>query len=127
MGDAAAGIQKRIGSELATAADLLKKQLDAYGAEGKQDSASAMAKSVLMNTYQRVVVYQTKPQFPLFGDQKTIVFADSGRSRMKTVILGLLASLFVAIIGAFILNAARGIREDPQSMAKIREALGKSK
>jgi hypothetical protein len=122
---AASSLQERLRIEYATYLEILKNQLDVYGVDSKKDSTTMAAKIPTTRAYQVLLAYQEKTQFPFSGGQSTLIVPEAMRSRSKLVLVVFFGALFVAIILAFVFNAARRIRNSPEDMAKLRDALSK--
>ncbi|MBL8966197.1 MAG: hypothetical protein JNG85_04250 [Spirochaetaceae bacterium] len=89
------------------------------------DRTSLEAKTKLVYSRERLRALKGDADFPFGPDAYLAVSLekDDASGRGKTVALVYFASLFLAILLAFILNAIRGIRRDPAAMEKLREAL----
>lgn len=116
-------IEARLAVKYVNAIELYKQQLDVYESDGKLDSASVMTKASLLGVYKKLIIYQSKPQFPFGDDPETLVVAEPGQSRSKIVLIVFLGALFVALVLVFIMNAVRDIRNDPKEMAKLQAAI----
>lgn len=119
---AIADIMGRINQEYDASISVLKGQIAAYEATGKSDASVAVEKATTQNKYQLLLAYKQNKSFPFLGDQRVTVTSES-KSQGKMVLIIILATLFVAIVAAFVANAARGIRRNPEDMAKLKAAL----
>lgn len=116
-------VEARLAEKYSMALDLYKQQLDVYDDNRKLDSASVMTKSSLLGVYKKLLSYQSNPQFPFGDKQDILIVAEPGQSRVNIIALVFFCTLFTALITAFLLNFARGVRNDPVQMAKLVSAL----
>lgn len=91
-----------------TVTDLVK-GFDAYTSAKKLLSRSVPAVTMLGSPYVAV---------------KTTSKAEIIRAYTKLAILGSVGMMFLALLGAFVLDALGRISRDPEAMAKLRDALG---
>jgi hypothetical protein len=119
---AVAEVMARINGEYDNALAVLKQQIDSYGPSSKLDAATVLAKNSADTQYQRIVSYKNNKAFPFVGDQRVTLTSETPNNN-KTLLIIAFAFLFLGIISAFVLNAVRGIKENPEDMAKLKSAL----
>jgi len=117
-------LQDRLKDAFSTSISLIDRDLSVYNASKSLD-AGADGKANLLNIRQRVLGYQAEPQFPVDDTPYHAAYLKDGISggRAKKLVLAFFASLFVALLVAFCLNAIERVRRDPEAMEKLKRAM----
>jgi hypothetical protein len=121
------GVMERLRSSYAASLLLLEQGIAVYDSAKKLDAESLTGKAVLVNAKQSILALQINPSFPFEKDPEKIVLIANSGGRSKTVLLVFFASLFIAVLGAFILQSINTIKKDPEAMEKIRVAIAEGK
>lgn len=124
-GGAASLVTARLRDALDSALARTEAELALFETTRVLDRTSLETKTKLVYARERILALKGDPAFPFGPDAYLAVSLekDGSSGRGKTVALVYFASLFLAILLAFILNTIRGIRRDPAAMEKLRDAL----
>jgi hypothetical protein len=124
---AANDVMNRLHSNYASALRLLDQGIKVFEDAKKLDAESLNGKAILVNEQQGIIALQSNPSFPFDKTPEDIVTIVNTGGRSKPMLVVFFASLLIALLGAFLLQAARNIKDDPESMDKIRAALDDGK
>jgi hypothetical protein len=124
---AVAQLTNRLRESYTSSLALLDQGIKVYDSAKKLDAESLNGKAELVSVQQEIIKLQSDSRFPFETEPEQIVFIENGGGRIKTILIAFFASLSVAVLISCCLQAVRGVKNDPDSMAKIREALADGK
>lgn len=117
-------LSERLAKGYTLAMGIVNAQVAGLGDATKGTEAGAM-KASLSLARERISALRADPRFPIEAEPERFVYSVSGGGgRTKSLIMVFLATGFVAVLSAFLLESVRKIRNDPAARKKLGDALG---